>query len=174
MPNYSYPQVVVFDLDYTLWPWWCDCHISLPIKQVSKSQLLDSGGQRLSLYCDVEHILKELEENNVTIVGASRTATPNIAIELLSMFQVDGKPMIEFFHSLQWGQKSKIGHIKRAMKELKLEDALRAGSIILFDDESRNRDVQSINCFFALIESYEEGLTRPLFEQMLMMWTLGR
>lgn len=174
MPKYSYPEIVVFDLDYTLWPWWCDCHISPPIKEMSKGQLLDSCGQRLTLYSDVESILKELDENNVTIVGASRTATPNIAIKLLSMFHVNGKPMIEYFHSLQWGQQSKIGHIKRAIKELKMESALSRGSIILFDDEDRNQDVMSINCYFALIENCEEGLTRPLFEQKLMSWASER
>lgn len=174
MPKLSYPEVVVFDLDYTLWPWWCDCHISSPIEQVSESQLLDSSGLSLSLYRDVEHILEELEANNVTIVGASRTATPDIAIEILSMFKINDKPMIDYFHSLQWGQNSKIGHIKRAMRELNMESTLSTGSIILFDDEDRNKDVESINCFFALIEDYEKGLTRALFEQKLKDWASRR
>lgn len=165
-----YPRVVVFDLDYTLWPWWCDCHISTPIVWVNQSQLQDSSGQSLALYTDVEQILQDLEAKKVTIVGASRTATPEIAIQLLSMFQVNGKPMIDYFHSLQWGQNSKIGHIKRAMKELNMEHVLSSRSIILFDDEERNKDVRSINCFFALIENTEEGLTRSLFEQKLNDW----
>ncbi|KAM9911407.1 hypothetical protein OXX69_003551 [Metschnikowia pulcherrima] len=171
MTAYSYPSVVVFDLDYTLWPFWCDYHVDSNIKRVTDSELKDSSGYRIALCPDVELIIKELVAHNVTIVSASRTPTPHIAKRILSLLKIDGKPMIQHFDSLQWGEGSKIRHITRAVEELGLEKELEAGSMILFDDEARNRDVESIGCHFAFIEDYKRGLTRPIFEKALKTWS---
>lgn len=174
MPEYSYPSAVVFDLDYTLWPFWCDYHVDPPISRVTNSQLKDSSGYEIALCPDVESIILELAENGVTIISASRTPTPQIAKKILSLLRIDGKPMIEYFDSLQWGEGTKTKHISRAVKELGLEKELKAKSMILFDDEARNRDVESIGCHFAFIEDYRRGLTRPIFENALKEWTAAQ
>ncbi|CCE80156.1 Piso0_003258 [Millerozyma farinosa CBS 7064] len=165
----AYPKAIVFDLDYTLWPCWCDTHISMPLKFISHSEVEDSYGMRLRLYKDVEMIIKELKDNDVYIISASRTATPYIAKELLQRFHVSGRPLIEFFDSMQWGQGSKVKHITKAAKELKLESSLEKGEFILFDDEYRNRDVLSINCEFAHVDE-RKGLDRKVFEKALKIW----
>lgn len=165
-----YPKVVVFDLDYTLWPCWCDTHITMPLKPISKTTVVDKYKSELSFYKDVESIILELANNDVTIVGASRTATHRVAQELLSLFHIGGTPAIKYFNSLQWGQGSKIAHIRKAAKQLRFEEDLKNGEVILFDDESRNRDVESINCYFAYIKDDRKGLTRQLFEQELKSW----
>lgn len=171
MLRYKYPAAVVFDLDYTLWPWWCDCHISSPVRSINGSQLADSSGLSLKLYDDISSIIKELHKKGVVMIGASRTATPEIATEILNLFEIGGKPMIQYFDALQWGQHSKIKHIQRASVELGLEKELEEGSFILFDDESRNGDVSSINCHFALIDDCDKGLTREVFEQAMTRWS---
>lgn len=164
----SYPKVVVFDLDYTLWPFWCDTHISPPLKAVSKTEGEDRYGTKLALYPDVASIITELYENDVVLVAASRTATPKIAQELLRILHVKDKPLIKYFLSLQWGQGSKIKHIRNAAKHLKLEAELKQGSFILYDDEYRNRDVETISCKFAYLPN--EMLTRHEFEKGLKEW----
>lgn len=171
MPVYSYPSIVVFDLDYTLWPWWCDYHVQPPISIITDEQLTDAGGFTMSLFPDVNSIIRELKENGVTIIGASRTPTPHIAKKILSLMKIDGIPMKDYFASLQWGEGTKTKHIRNAVKELGLKKELDSGSAILFDDESRNRDVEKINCHFAYIDDYRNGLTREIFEQSLHRWT---
>ncbi|KAK6455732.1 magnesium-dependent phosphatase-1 [Scheffersomyces xylosifermentans] len=167
----SYPAAVVFDLDYTLWPCWCDTHVIAPFNVVSKREVVDRYGFSLSFYRDVESIILELAENDVVIIGASRTATPHIAKELLTLLHIGDKPAIKYFHSLQWGQGSKTKHISKAAKDLGLQSELKAGLFVLFDDEMRNRDVRSINCYFAHVEDENTGLTRRVFANGLKDWS---
>lgn len=160
----NYPKAVVFDLDYTLWPCWCDVHIELPLKSGQDTQIIDSYGYKMSLYPDVPGILKELKENNVTIISASRTPSVHIAKQLLSHIKIDGKPMYSYFDNHQWGTGSKTRHINQAAKELGMVLELKSGGFILYDDEFRNKDVNSIGCKFVYIRDTDTGLTRDIFE----------
>lgn len=142
----------------------------MPLKAVSKTEIIDLFGMKLGMYRDVESIMEELVTHGVVIIGASRTATPRVAKELLSLLHINGKPAIKYFDNLQWGQGSKVNHISRAAKELKLQKELREGRFILFDDEMRNRDVAKINCQFAHIVDETEGITRYIFNSALKVW----
>ncbi|EMG47173.1 hypothetical protein SBY92_000037 [Candida maltosa Xu316] len=163
-----YPKAVVLDLDYTLWPFWCDTHVVRPLKAVSDVVVIDSCNLELSFYEEVESILLELKEYDVKIIGASRTGTPDIAKDLLTMLHIRGNPAITYFDCLEWGTGSKTRHIQRAAKKLKLTKELANGDFVLFDDEKRNRDVSSINCHFIHVPN--EGLTRHTFIQGLRAW----
>lgn len=165
--GYNYPKVVVFDLDYTLWPCWCDVHIELPIKNVNPETIVDSYGFQLSLYKDVPSIIRELKENGVKIVSASRTPTVHIAKELIKHIKIDNIPLYKYFDNSQWGTGSKVHHIKKAAKELGMESELANGDFILYDDEYRNKDVNSIGCKFVYIRDTDYGLTRKIFEDGL-------
>ncbi|EGV61941.1 magnesium-dependent phosphatase-1 [Yamadazyma tenuis] len=163
----NYPKAVVFDLDYTLWPCWCDVHIELPLKNHRPDEIIDSYGYKLALYPDVPSIIKELSENGVKIISASRTPTVHIAKQLINHINIDGTPMYKFFDSSQWGTGSKTKHIMEAARELGMEQELRNGEFILFDDEYRNKDVNSIGCNFVYIRDTDLGLTRDIFEKGL-------
>lgn len=163
----NYPSAVVFDLDYTLWPCWCDTHIPPPLKPVSRETVSDRSGYSLSLYPDIAKIIQHLEEKNIPIIAASRTATPHVAKQLLRLFHIDEKPLIDYFACLQFGEGSKQKHIAQAARELKLQSQLKQGHFILFDDELRNRDVEKIGCHFAHVP---DGLTHHVFESELKAW----
>lgn len=170
----QYPKAIVFDLDYTLWPLWCDTHISMPLKAKSRNKVHDRNGTEVSFYRDVEQIILELNREGVLIIGASRTATPRVAQELLSLLHIGDKPAIKYFHSLQWGQGSKVRHISKAASDLGIENDLKAGSVILFDDELRNRDVKAINCGFVHLEDEAQGLTRSHFNGAIRDWRISK
>lgn len=171
MTGYRYPAMVIFDLDYTLWPFWCDYHIDPPVSKGTGAKLRDSSGFEIHLFKDVESIILELHQKGVKIIGASRTPTPHIAKNILSLLEIEGHPMSHYFDSLQWGEGSKVRHITNAVHELGMRAELENGSAILFDDEWRNKDVEKINCNFAFIENYRAGLTREIFEAAMREWS---
>jgi len=52
------PKLVVFDLDYTLWPFWVDTHVSPPLKVIDNgTKVKDRYRETLSFYNDVPEIL---------------------------------------------------------------------------------------------------------------------
>ena len=165
----KYPKVVVFDLDYTLWPFWVDTHVGMPLKSATKHSVIDKWDQKLQLFPDVEDIILDLHKNGVTLVTASRTSAPFVAKELLDIFHVGDKSMKSYFSSFQWGTGSKITHIKEAVKELAMEDVLEENDIILFDDEYRNKDVERIGCIFGYLPD-ENGLTHDRYKKGLEKW----
>jgi magnesium-dependent phosphatase 1 len=52
------PKLFVFDLDYTLWPFWVDTHVSPPLKATdSGSKVKDRYGEGFGFYDDVPGVL---------------------------------------------------------------------------------------------------------------------
>lgn len=167
----TYPKVVVFDLDYTLWPCWCDTHISPPLKAKSQDTVVDKYGYTLSFYKDVPEIIERLRAENVVVVAASRTHAPQVAKKLLKLLHINGKPAFDYFDHMEWGTFSKKNHIKSALSELRstgrIDDSVELEHVVLFDDEMRNKDVETIGCLMVHIPSEEHGLTNAIFERGL-------
>ena len=52
------PKLVVFDLDYTLWPFWVDTHVTPPIKSTAGGmKVMDRIGESYAFYADIGDIL---------------------------------------------------------------------------------------------------------------------
>ncbi|TQS39247.1 hypothetical protein Golomagni_00231 [Golovinomyces magnicellulatus] len=61
------PKLIVFDLDYTLWPFWVGIHVVPPLEATSQPDLVhDNSGQDFAFYQDVPVILTAIEDCGVT------------------------------------------------------------------------------------------------------------
>ncbi|KAG8755804.1 hypothetical protein FRC11_005772, partial [Ceratobasidium sp. 423] len=70
------PQLIAFDLDYTLWDFWVDTHVSPPFKRDGNSvnQATDRYKTPISFYKDVPRILQHLVDSECHIAACSRTS----------------------------------------------------------------------------------------------------
>jgi len=163
-PN-AVPKLVVFDLDYTLWPFWCDTHVTPPIRPSGGEHVLDKYGDQFAFYPEVPQIFKEIQAHpDMRMCAASRTHAPRVAQSLLSMLHVDGEPSSTFFAFTAWGTGSKIRHFQ----ELHLHTGVAYDDMLFFDDEGRNRDVhRQLNVCFVEVHS---GMTLQVFHNGIAKW----
>ncbi|KIV97984.1 magnesium-dependent phosphatase-1 [Exophiala mesophila] len=88
------PRLIVFDLDYTLWPFWVDTHVTGPVKPAASSngqynsKMLDRWGEEYGFYDDIPGILAGAKERGVEMSLASRTHAPDLARDMLNGLHV--------------------------------------------------------------------------------------
>ncbi|XP_073525510.1 magnesium-dependent phosphatase 1-like [Phyllobates terribilis] len=110
------PRLVVFDLDYTLWPFYCECR---------------SKREMPSLYPHAKDILYALKDKGVDIAIASRSPTADIAKAFLDKLEL--QPLFvtqEIFSS----RTDKTDHFQRIHRRTRIP----YNSMLFFDDEDRN------------------------------------
>lgn len=167
------PKLIVFDLDYTLWPFWVDTHVEPPLKpNADHSACTDRQNDKFTFYDDVPHILPALRRANITVGVASRTHAPDLAQQLLRHLHLKGengetKKAIEMFDHLEIYPGDKKVHFTR------LEKTTKAGfeEMLFFDDESRNRNVEELGVTMYLVRS---GVTRNDFDLGVREWRKRR
>ncbi|KAG5625385.1 hypothetical protein H5410_010603 [Solanum commersonii] len=110
------PRLVVFDLDYTLWPFYCECR---------------SKNEKPSMYPQAKGIMHAFKDKGVNVAIASRSPTPDVAnaflqkLEIKSMFVAQ-----EIFSS--WTHKTE--HFQKINRKT----AVPYNEMLFFDDENRN------------------------------------
>ena len=124
------PDLVVFDLDFTLWDCdgtWCDCLTPPFVKEDGK--VMDGDGRLVRLYDDVGGILDRCDQNSVPMALASRTEQPTWADELIELLGIGVR-----FRWTEIYPASKLEHFA-ALYEGSGVDYER---MLFFDDEMRN------------------------------------
>ncbi|KAI1400168.1 magnesium-dependent phosphatase-1 [Hypoxylon fuscum] len=169
------PRAVVFDLDYTLWPFWVDTHVYPPLRpNPAHNACTDKIGETFAFYDDVPSVLHGLALAGVKLAVASRTHAPDLGREMLKLLHVPpassvledssggaaegGKKdktrkAIEFFDAgLEIYPSSKIRHFEALGKKTGIPHT----EMLFFDDESRNRDTESLGVTMWLVR---DGVT---------------
>lgn len=181
------PKLIVFDLDYTLWPFWVDTHVSPPLKaSAAHDKVSDRTGEDFAFYDDVPDILAALKAHKEIKVGAaSRTSAPELGREMLRLLwvgqdagaaldgdgdgagkEVEGagkRKAIGVFDYLEIYPGSKITHFQRLQKSSGVE----FGDMLFFDDEPRNRNVETLGVTMYLVR---DGVSRPEFDRGVGEW----
>ncbi|XP_027347356.1 magnesium-dependent phosphatase 1-like isoform X1 [Abrus precatorius] len=110
------PRLVVFDLDYTLWPFYCECR---------------SKRDTPSLYPHAKGILCALKREGVDVAIASKSPTPDIATTFLHKLSISSMFVAqEIFYS--WTHKT--DHFQR----IHSRTGVPFNSMLFFDDDNNN------------------------------------
>ncbi|GAB6021391.1 hypothetical protein CHUAL_003998 [Chamberlinius hualienensis] len=125
----SKPKVIVFDLDYTLWPLYVDCGTCPPFSKDELGFVVDKRDQRIKLYKDVPEILKKLHTEGYLLGIASRTTAPDSAQALLNIMEID-----KYFSFKEMYPGCKVIHFRR----IAADSGVDLKDMIFFDDEHRN------------------------------------
>lgn len=153
----NWPELIVFDLDFTLWncgETWCDC--LTPPFRCHSDRIVDRTGRHIRLYDDVPAILDLIDERRCPMALASRTLEPVWADELIGHLRIR-----ERFQFREIYPGSKLQHFEA----LRTAASVPFEGMLFFDDEMRNiRDVSDLGVTSIYVES---GLTRELFTQAI-------
>ncbi|KAJ8377101.1 hypothetical protein SKAU_G00076810 [Synaphobranchus kaupii] len=139
----SKPKLIVFDLDYTLWPFWVDTHVDPPLPQGQSwrgSGCTGAQGFRLAV--------------------ASRTGEVRGANQLLKLFNLD-----QYFSLKEIYPGSKVTHFRK----LQTDSGVQFSEMMFFDDEHRNIvDVSRLGVHCVLIP---DGITEKSARQELLTFS---
>ena len=145
--------MIVFDLDYTLWPFWIDTHVTPPLKRTSDGLTIkDRYGEAYGFYNDTAAILSSIRENNIVLGAASRTCAPELAREALTMLKIPGtssRHALGMFDHLEIYPGDKKTHFAKLQKKSGLEYE----EMLFFDDESRNKNVETLGVVMQLVNN---------------------
>ncbi|KAK8214097.1 magnesium-dependent phosphatase-1 [Phyllosticta capitalensis] len=184
------PKLLAFDLDYTLWPFWVDTHVTPPLKaEAGGLKVKDRYGESYGFYRDVGSVLVAARQKGIKVAAASRTSAPDLGREMLSLLRIpsstrtngddasstsskarpssggsgSGERAANFFDYLQIYPGSKTTHFA------KIRDAsgIDYEEMLFFDDEARNRNVETLGVVMCLVR---DGVTRDEIDRGVELW----
>ncbi|GHC43252.1 magnesium-dependent phosphatase-1 [Roseibacillus persicicus] len=125
-------QLIVFDLDLTLWHCgtllWCD-QLRPPLSQDKEGRVRDADGVEVRLYDEVPTLLENLADEGYLLALASRTSAPPIARQLLELFGIRS-----YFEHEEIYPGDKSTHFA----SLQEKTGVPYSEMLFFDDEPRN------------------------------------
>ncbi|XP_050421677.1 magnesium-dependent phosphatase 1-like isoform X2 [Adelges cooleyi] len=126
------PNLIVFDLDNTLWPFHTD-QCQRPFQLHSPGIVMDFDGNKYELFPEVIELLRKLKNKNYILAVASRIEDIPTAYQLLIYFNI-----LHFFTYIEVYPCKKTIHFQW----LHLKSLLPYDQMIFYDDNIRN--IQSV------------------------------
>ncbi|KAM0716467.1 hypothetical protein Q7P37_007912 [Cladosporium fusiforme] len=164
------PKMIVFDLDYTLWPFWIDTHVTPPLKRSPDGLTVkDRYGESYGFYNDTAGILSSIKQKDIILGAASRTHTPELAREALTMLKIprssgsSGPHAFSLFDHLEIFPGDKKTHFAKLQKKSGVEYE----EMLFFDDESRNKNVETLGVVMQLVNN---GMSKKEVDRGVEAW----
>ncbi|CAH0025924.1 unnamed protein product [Clonostachys rhizophaga] len=180
-PTLPLPKLIIFDLDYTLWPFWVDCHVSPPLKPTSSqnpSSATDRLGESFAFYPDVAPILHALPHlgtaHRPKLAVASRTSAPSLARDLLKLLHLPlgaESRQRRALDAFDGGTEIYPGSKVRHMEALQRRTGVAYEDMLFFDDETRNRDTETLGVTMHLVS---EGVSWGAVADGIQEWRRRR
>ncbi|KAK5991465.1 Magnesium-dependent phosphatase 1 [Cladobotryum mycophilum] len=162
-PSLPFPKLIVFDLDYTLWPFWVDTHATPPFKfNAQHTSATDRTGEEFAFYADDQTRRRIAHLGALPRPRPAQGPTPPPSSFSSSSFSSSIKrqhttPSIDVFDGgLEIYPGGKIKHFEQLQKR---NGGLRFEDVLFFDDEARDRETETLGLTMRLVRdgvSWEE------------------
>ncbi len=164
----SFPALVIFDLDYTLWPLDVDSDVNGPFRRTAHGGVADRRGLACPLYPEVRGVLELIVKGGARIAFASRTTDGDAARALATAHGLwdllrGNDRLAQLYPS---GGTAKTRHFREILKEL---PGLSHSDILFFDDMPDNI-AQAKKDGATAVQLNSAGLTIAAFERGLEEW----
>lgn len=165
-------KMVVFDVDYTVWPYDAHKDRAAPFYR-ENGRVYDRAGKEATTYPDVLGIMKELTDRGIPIAFASRNPSRDHIEGLLKCLEVEpNKSVWDLLPSGDYLQaySSSVSYPEKTRHFIRLEEVsgIDTTEMLFFDDgiENITRATQ-IGVKAVLVKG---GLKRSDFERGMAMW----
>lgn len=122
-------ELIVFDLDHTLWPFWVETNVYPPFSKTPDGRVVDTKGIQYLPYPESTTVLQHLKKLGYKLGVASRTKKPSDARHLMSLYDWD--KYVDYYE-IYPGEKD------QHFSEFRKKHSIRYEDMLFFDDEKRN------------------------------------
>jgi magnesium-dependent phosphatase 1 len=176
-PAEKVPDLVVFDLDFTVWPFDCHKDRHMPFA-VAGQKIVDAWGRDASPYPDVPGIITELVERGIRVAYASRNPSVDHLEALLRAIAIapknrpDIKSLWDVLPSADYIQAYSSGLSRAKTKHfsaLQRVTGVPFARMLFFDDDHTNITTAAAQGVIA-INVMQTGVTREGFERAMKVF----
>ena len=197
-PAAALPRLVVFDLDWTLWPLDVDTHVDAPFsRDAATGAVRDRSGRAARLFADTRRVLQWLRARGVPVAFASRTTDADAAEQLLKahlLFEpgsaAEGEGASSASALTLWDLLPSRAHFQaypsgygscgggraktRHFAAIMAAHSCAFEDILFFDDADDNVEVAGAAGVTCVLLENGEGLTQERFERGLALFRAKR
>lgn len=173
------PDLLVFDCDFTIWPFDCDKNVISPFRAIPFGGIMDRFGRPANPYRDVQLLFAGIVDAGIPVAFLSRNPSAVYIEELLRCIKIqtktrgemslwDAMPSREYFHAYSSGGigKGKDKHFAALQKAC----SIPFHKMIFFDDLPENILAAQAQGTTAVLVGAKRGLNIEAMDAGIDLW----